>query len=146
MAEKGKYMTRQRKEILDYAIRKKGSHFTAADVCRACEAGGRKIGTATVYRQLEEMVSEGRLKKYTIDESVSACFEYAGDPDSTPAVLHYHLKCEKCGRLFHLDCDEITEFERHIASHHGFTIDPMRTVFYGICASCAGKANEEGVF
>ena len=33
-------------------------------------------------------------------------------------------------------------FEKHCSAHHGFRIDPMKTVFYGVCASCAGRQKE----
>ena len=49
------------------------------------------------------------------------------------------MKCEKCGKLLHMDCSEITELNEHLKAEHGFTIDPLRTVFYGICAECADK-------
>jgi hypothetical protein len=46
-------------------------------------------------------------------------------------------KCEKCGRLIHLHCDEIEELCAHMKNEHHFILNPARTVFYGICESCA---------
>ncbi len=44
---------------------------------------------------------------------------------------------EKCGTLIHVHCEEIEEFNHHIFAEHRFKINPMRTVFYGICENCA---------
>ncbi|MBR6322861.1 MAG: transcriptional repressor [Lachnospiraceae bacterium] len=141
MAEKNQYRTRQRENLLRYLAEHPYKHFTAADICEHFRTGEQKIGTTTVYRQLERLVSEGQVKKYQFEEGDSACFEYiGGEEDDT--VLCYHLKCEVCGRLIHLECREITMFEQHITEHHGFLIDPKRTVFYGICQDCRAPEKE----
>jgi len=137
---KGKYNTKQRKEILSYLENKNGGHFTAAEVYDYFKENQITVGMTTVYRQLDQMVNEGLIKKYVIDESSSACFEYVGERLIRDNKCCYHLKCEKCGKLIHLECEEITGFEQHITEHHGFRIDPMRTVFYGLCAECVQDA------
>ena len=48
----------------------------------------------------------------------------------------YHCKCEKCGKLIHLHCDELDGLQSHIRGEHGFEINSMRTVFYGLCDAC----------
>lgn len=138
MAEKAKYKTKQREHMLEYMGTVGRKHFTAADVCGYFRSKNIPVGTTTVYRQLEQLMSEGKLKKYIIDETSCACFEYIGEDEGVESKTpYYHLKCEKCGILIHLECDEITEFENHITKHHGFKINPMRTTFYGLCAKCA---------
>ena len=139
MPTKVKYKTKQREQILSFLRTIDNTHFTAADACSYFKEHEIPVGTTTVYRQLEQLVQEGSVKKYIIDESSSACFEYVGEAgDADPSC--YHLKCERCGTLIHLECEEITEFEKHITRHHGFRIDPVRTVFYGLCAQCQQTA------
>ncbi len=138
MEEKNRYRTRQREQLLSYLAEHPRKHFTAADICEHFRNGDQKIGTTTVYRQLERLVTEGQVKKYVFEEGESACFEYIGK-GAEEEFLCYHLKCEKCGRLIHLECREITMFEKHITEHHGFLIDPKRTVFYGVCRDCLEK-------
>ena len=139
--EKNAYKTRQRELLLSYLQENPYRHFTAADICEHFRSGEQRIGTTTVYRQLEKLVSEGRVKKYQFEEGDSACFEYVGSEEQE--VLCYHLKCEKCGVLIHLNCREITMFEQHITEHHGFLIDPRRTVFYGICENCRKELDKD---
>ena len=142
MGVKVQYRTRQREEILTYLKTVPGKHVTAADVRNHFQAQSVSVGQTTIYRQLEKLVGEGLLKKYFIDEHSSACFEYV-DPESHGSGACYHCKCEKCGRLIHMDCHEITELQQHLAEHHHFLIDPLRTVFYGVCESCLKEARRE---
>lgn len=140
MSEKSQYKTRQREELLDY-LRSSGSeHVTVGELCDRFQRRGRPIGTATLYRQLEKMVDEGLVSKYTIDAGSPACFAYIG-ADSHKGESCFHCKCESCGRLIHLHCEELEGLSEHVQQHHGFSINPMRTVFYGLCETCreAGK-------
>ena len=135
------YKTRQYGDIVSFLQSKKGCHVTAGDVCCHFEQSGKKIGKATVYRQLDRLVEEGVINKYLIDENSGACFEYV-DRENDCHEECYHCKCEKCGKLIHLECHEIGQLSDHLSGHHGFKIDPKRTVFYGICSEC-GKTGEK---
>lgn len=143
---KGGYHTRQRERLLAYLASMQGTHFTVSDVCAHFRAEGDAIGTTTVYRQVERMVDEGLVQKYNIDANTPACFEYVGGGDAGEAeTVCFHCKCEQCGALIHLHCDEIAAFQAHLSAHHQFTLNPMRTVFYGLCGACAQeKAREAG--
>lgn len=161
MNTKSQYNTKQHEEILDYLKSIQGRHVTAGDVYRhmleqveaeaaeaeAAEAEGtkteadqsakcfRKIGQATVYRQLDRLVEEGFVDKYIIDQNSPACYEYIGT-EHCGEGLCVHGKCLKCGRIFHLHCDEIKTLEEHLEEHHGFTPDFRHTVIYGVCDEC----------
>lgn len=138
MNSKSQYNTRQHEEILEYLKTIEGEHVTAGDVYRHlldASEEGKKIGQATVYRQLDRLVDEGLVDKYIIDQNSPACYEYIGT-ESCGEGLCVHGKCLKCGKLFHLHCDEIKELEEHLKEHHGFTPDFRHTVIYGICDEC----------
>ena len=128
--------TRQRSRLLEYMQAVPGEHFTAKDVCDYFQTCGTPIGVATVYRQLERMVEEGLVNKYIIDANSPACFEYV-DRQATCGEECFHCKCEKCGKLIHLHCEELVQIRSHLKEEHHFTLDPLRTVFYGLCEDCA---------
>ena len=140
MSVKAKYRTHQREELLDYLASVKGEHVTAQDVCLHLQSQGAKIGTTTVYRQLERMVDEGLVGKYIIDAPSPACFEYIGREAHGTERTCFHCKCDVCGKLIHLHCDELSQIGAHLKEHHGFTLNAMRTVFYGTCEDCAASA------
>ena len=136
MNVRNQYNTRQRSRLLEYMQAVPGEHFTAKDVCDYFQACGTPIGVATVYRQLERMVEEGLVNKYIIDANSPACFEYV-DRQATCGEECFHCKCEKCGKLIHLHCEELVQIRSHLKEEHHFTLDPLRTVFYGLCEDCA---------
>ena len=140
--QKAAYKTRQQDLLFSYLKEMQGKHFTAEDVRSHFEAKNISIGIATIYRQLEKLVAEGKIQKYFIDDHSAACFEYAGENCDT-SEQHFHLKCELCGRLIHLECEELEELGGHLKTEHGFVINPLRTVFYGVCTECAGKMEKE---
>ena len=136
MSEKAQYRTRQITELENYLCSMEGKHVTVSDICKYFKSQGISIGTTTVYRQLDRMVEQGLVAKYVIDGSSSACFEYTGDSRHECKEQTYHCKCEKCGKLIHLQCSEVENLTQHIKEHHGFKLNPLRTVFYGICSDC----------
>ena len=139
MGTKGLYKTKQLAELLAYLQTVQGQHITVGDVRAHFKAQGTAIGEATIYRHLERMVEDGLVHKYIVDSNSPACFEYVGDRPEDARPGCFHCKCEKCGRLIHLHCDALAQIEGHLAAHHGFRLDPMRTVFYGICAQCQAQ-------
>ena len=138
MNTKGKYKTKQREEIIEYLKAVPGDHITVSDVYDYFKNKGNSMGQTTVYRQLERLVDEGLVNKYIVDSNTPACFEYM-DPEVHASGTCFHCKCEKCGRLIHLHCEEMDEMAGHLKLEHGFSIDPRRTVIYGVCDDCIEK-------
>ncbi|MBQ3392177.1 MAG: transcriptional repressor [Lachnospiraceae bacterium] len=143
MAAKAQYHTHQKEELAAYLRSVPGRHVTAADICAHFQSIGNPIGTATVYRQLERMVREGKVNKYIIDAGSPACFAYAGENVHCEEGVCFHCKCERCGRLIHMRCEELEGIGQHLKDHHHFVLNPMRTVFYGVCEECLLKEDEE---
>ena len=133
---KAPYKTKQMTEILTFLKSVQGRHVTVNEICDFFREKGISVGTTTIYRHLEKMVKEGLAAKYVVDGSSSACFEYLGAEEHCHKTSCFHCKCEKCGKLIHIQCDEIECLSRHMTEHHDFQLDPKRTVFYGICNEC----------
>lgn len=141
MKQSGGYKTKQKEQIIQYLTAHEGEHVTAQELSRHLEAEGTPVGTATIYRHLDALVTDGMLRKYTIDSRTCACYEYL--PKSDACKRHFHLKCMACERLFHVTCEHLDGIEAHILEHHGFQIDQSKTVLYGICADCRKKQEGE---
>lgn len=138
---KAAYKTKQMTELLTYMESVQGSHVTVNDICTYFASRGISVGTTTVYRHLEKMVQEGLVAKYVVNGTSSACFEYIGRHEQENNVSCYHCKCEKCGKLIHLQCGEVENLKQHMMEHHSFEMDSVRTVFYGICSECRNTQN-----
>ena len=140
MASSG-YRTKQKQIVLDSFQANRGVHITAAQAVAQLHAQGENIAPSTVYRCMERLENEGVLRKYIIDETSAACWQYVEEPGQCHD--HFHLKCTGCGALLHVDCDYLDTLADHILEHHGFEIDNLKTVFYGLCESCRKKRAEE---
>ena len=136
MDSKSKYKTKQREILIRHLRTIPGRHFTAGDICEYFKSQGQTIGQSTVYRRLEQLVDEGIVNKYSLDASGPACFEYMEAESHSEGDVCFHCRCEKCGRLIHLHCDDLADIQEHLRVEHHFTLDPLRTVFYGICEDC----------
>lgn len=133
-----KYHTKRRAELLEYLRSMQGRHVTVNDIRAHFLAQGESIGTATIYRQLDNMLSEGLINKYTLDETSAACFEYVGGGEHCHPTC-FHCKCVGCGQLIHLRCEELEKVQAHLSQEHGFRLDFPRTVLYGLCQRCGAE-------
>ncbi len=136
MNPKTKYKTKQREIMIEYLKTVQGVHITAKNVCDYFKEQGATIGQSTVYRQLESLVDEGIINKYIVDGNSPACFEYVDPERHTHNCGCIHCKCEKCGKVIHLGCDEIEELQDHLLTDHRFKLNHVRTVLYGLCEDC----------
>ncbi len=137
------YKTKQRDLLLEYLEANPETHITVSDVCDYFKSKDVAIGQTTIYRHLERMVDEGLVNKYTIDSNSPACFEYIPKEHHCGEEVCFHCKCEKCGKLIHLHCEELTELGLHLKKEHQFTLDPRRTVFYGVCEECSSEYSRD---
>jgi Fur family ferric uptake transcriptional regulator len=120
-----------------------GQHVTVQEIREYFKDREIAVGTTTIYRQLEKMVKDGLVEKYVVEGTNSACFEYIGESETSDYESCYHCKCEKCGKLIHLHCEDVVKLEQHLMDSHGFRMDPCRTVFYGICEECRGLEDDK---
>jgi Fur family ferric uptake transcriptional regulator len=127
------YNTKQGEAILAYISSLAGAHVTAAAVAEHFRAAGSHVGRSTVYRHLNRLTAEGKLRKY-IAGGGGACFQLSNS--AVKCAEHFHLKCESCEALLHLECSKLNALGRHILEHHAFSVDAGKTVFYGKCQSC----------
>ncbi len=131
------YKTKQKEKILDYLIRNKEKHTNVQEIITFLTAEGNPIGTATIYRQLDKLVDCGMVRRYNFDGKTGACYQYIENKEECHE--HFHLKCTICGKLIHLNCDRLSNINRHIFEKHGFQVDSSQTVFYGKCSECLSK-------
>ncbi|HZJ69077.1 MAG TPA: transcriptional repressor [Candidatus Eisenbacteria bacterium] len=134
-----KYITKQRSELLSFLEKKAGSHVTVNEIMDHFTSLNIQIGLTTIYRHLNKMVEQGTVKKFYIDSKLSSCFKYLPAENTDNRDDRFHLKCKECDRLINFKCDEVKSLQNHLIAEHGFTIDPVRTVFYGICKDCKRK-------
>jgi Fur family ferric uptake transcriptional regulator len=132
------YHTRQGQIILDYMQSLGGAHVTVNQLVRYfAGAGEAAIGQTTIYRHLEKLLAEGKIRKYLPGDGESSCYQYV--ENGPECREHFHLKCEVCGDLIHADCELLDAIDQHLLTEHDFQINALKTVLYGTCKKCLGK-------
>ena len=129
------YNTEQKNLIIKCFETNKDSQLGASDVLSFLAANNTKVGLATIYRNLESLEKEGKIKKFIDVSGRQGIWQY----NSGHCGQHYHLKCFDCGKIIHLECEIVETLENHIGKEHGFAIDREKTIFYGRCNLCASK-------
>ncbi|MBN1163970.1 MAG: transcriptional repressor [Candidatus Krumholzibacteriota bacterium] len=122
--------TRQREMILR-EIKKLRTHPSAADIYEIVRKKLPRISLGTVYRNLEDLSRAGIIRKIR-DGGTRARY------DGT-AAGHYHLHCQRCGRLVDLEKDPSPPVRVGPGKMDGWEITGYRLEFTGICPSCLKK-------
>lgn len=132
------YTTKQQQAILTCLKRRQGQPLSAADLAAELRRDGSPVGLATIYRQLERLESAGCIHKISTDEG--SYFQYCTHAENGGGCLL--LKCERCGRILHLDCSYLQPLYEHLEQEHHFTVDRRRMLFTGLCADCRAKEEQ----
>lgn len=140
MTERNFYQTKQKKLIYDFFLKNPHRQFSAKEVFD-CVKSQAEIGESTVYRLIKRLTDDGDIRRFNGKNVKSVVYQFADKGDHCHE--HFHLKCENCGELIHLDCGLVKEFEKHLGINHGFSIDHLKTVVYGICGACDKKHKEK---
>ena len=124
--------TIQRKLVLD-AVSLLGSHPSPEEVYFFIAKTHPTISKATVYRNLNLLANEGRLLKVQTPDGADR-FDHNHHN-------HYHIQCEKCGKIFDINMDYMPKIYNKIKDSHGFIVSSHDITFKGTCPKCC-KAKE----
>ena len=110
-------------------------HLTAEEVYEFIKKDHPTIGKGTVYRNLGILTEEGAIRKVEVPDG----------PDRFDFTLknHYHVECIRCGEVFDVDMDEVTDLNERIHDTHGMQFLNYDIFFKGICPVCRAKETEE---
>lgn len=136
---RGEYNTRQKREMLAFLKRHDLEPYSVDDLVFQMQEQGEKIGRTTVYRYLEQLSEQGRVRRYQNSQGVTL---YQHVENSGECASHFHMMCRNCGRLYHVDCALMGELAQHICTHHHFELDLKETILVGTCARCRANVEE----
>lgn len=143
MARSDGYNTKTRQLILDYLISNRQHAVSASNILQHLESEGASPNPTTVYRYLDRLAGEQRIMKYIAGKGEHAVFQYVDEGQHCHD--HLHLKCVRCGRIFHLDCGFMDEVRQHLAAQHSFTLQCEGSVLYGVCGPCSKQKDGQNL-
>jgi len=129
----GVYQTKQKDMISVCLASRPGKLLSAKEIHAICGQEGTPVGLVTIYRQLARLISEGKVKKIITNDNSGTRFGWLDTQGQKEAFL---LKCDRCGRIVHVDCGLLEEVTAHMSEKHDFRIDAVKSVLYGRCKEC----------
>lgn len=109
-------------------VKKLRCHASADEIYTEIVKDYPTISKGTVYRNLQRLCAMGEIRKREIPGGVDRFDHLCHD--------HYHVRCERCGRVFDVDMAYIPGLERAVKDTHGFAFTGHDIIFTGICAEC----------
>ncbi len=119
--------TRQLEAVWE-AIKDEASHPTADQIYEKVRSVMPNISLGTVYRNLQKLVTEGRLQVLTLGRTQRF------DPT---LKRHEHFICEKCSRVYDVFVNPKDEILSSSLPHEGFTVTSHQLSLYGTCRECS---------
>ena len=123
-------MTRQKTLILQIVYTLPG-HPTVQDVYRQAVQHMPRISLATVYRNLEQLVQRGLLRKLTLSDQVTRF--------DTNTGKHYHIRCAICGKVEDLPMSFMEEINEKISQFVNYEVWDHQLEVVGRCPACRNR-------
>mgnify|MGYP003312807419 CR=1 FL=1 len=120
--------TKQKQIILDI-LENNRIHPTINEIYNMAKTKYPTIGQATVYRNVNHLVEEGKLIK--IPNNTNNLDHY-----DINTSIHSHLICRKCGRIIDVFDNDYTKLFNNFETNKSIKIDKVMIILEGICSNC----------
>ena len=124
--------TVQRQIVLQTVLRMH-DHPTADTVYAAVAAEHPSISKATVYRNLNQLVSQGDIRRVPVPNGA--------DRYDFNTAEHYHVRCTQCGRVYDVYMPHIDNLIGRVEDASGVEVQRYDILFEGICRECRDNSN-----
>ena len=113
-------------QVVKMVVDNSCDHPTAEMVSARCKEIMPSINLATVYRNLNMLVREGKVRRVSVA---------GGDRFDKTLTNHSHLKCTKCSGVFDA-CDFDNEILNRAKIALNGEIESVEIIFTGVCQNC----------
>ena len=136
MARQGLRSTEQRRLIVETFFAST-AHVTLDALLERVRASDPRIGYATVYRTMKMLAEGGIAHERKFGDGFTR-YELADDE-----AHHDHLICLECRTIEEFEEPQIEALQELVAKRHGFRVRYHKHELYGLCRSCAKKADSQ---
>jgi Fe2+ or Zn2+ uptake regulation protein len=127
-----KRATRQLEAVFQ-ALQGDPTHPFADEIYRRVRKKLPRISLATVYRNLQRLAEDGKIRTVLLGERVARY-----DPETSD---HDHFICESCGRVQDLFLERDRQVDLTPLIADGYVVTTHNLTVYGICRGCAASRN-----
>lgn len=125
-----KRTTRQLEQVFN-ALQGDHTHPFAQEIYQRVHKKLPRISLATVYRNLHNLVDEGKIRTLLLDAQ-GARF----DPETSQ---HDHFVCERCGRVADLFLRQVRPVDLSSLAKQGYVVTTHTLTVHGMCQVCAAR-------
>ena len=130
--------TRQKNIVYQAVVDLKG-HVSADEVYLKISKDNPTISKATVYRNLNVLAEEGKIRR------IEPNFQFSERRFDSLLVPHSHAICKKCGKIIDVYVDGEESLDKNVRStEDGFLLTSHELIFEGVCKECRTKENKNG--
>jgi Fur family transcriptional regulator, peroxide stress response regulator len=126
-----KRATRQLEAVFQ-ALQDDPTHPFADEIYRRVRKKLPRISLATVYRNLQRLVEDGKIRTVLLGERVARY-----DPETSD---HDHFICESCGRVIDLFLERERQVDLTSLANDGYIVTTHKLTVYGVCRVCTGHS------
>src|SRR5215510_10891834 len=126
-----KRVTRQLENVFQ-ALQGDPSHPFADEIYRRVRKRLPRISLATVYRNLQRLVEDGKIRTVLLGERVARY-----DPETSD---HDHFICQRCGRVIDLFLERDRQVDLTPLTSDGYIVTTHNLTVYGLCQTCAPRS------
>src|SRR5262245_20839834 len=109
-------------------------HLSADEIYQRVRRTLPRISLGTVYRNLQRLVAEGKIRMFLLGERVARY-----DP---MVAEHDHFICQQCGRIQDILLERNRRVNLAPLVRKGFTVTAHSLAIHGLCQEC-GQAQPE---
>ncbi|HVP21354.1 MAG TPA: transcriptional repressor [Anaerolineaceae bacterium] len=116
-------------QIILETLAKENAHLTSGQIYDQIRVRLPALNPSTVYRALERLAKSGKI---SISDMGTGSEVY----ESLENEAHHHLICQKCGRVYTINNDEVGQFFREVERSNQFKIKTNHLILFGLCSHC----------
>lgn len=124
-----KYHTAQRERLSSILEESPNRQFTIEDL----ENSLNDVSKATIYRNVNQLVEDGVIRRFQKEGSRKFLYQYMGNPGCNE---HLHIACSECGDVVHIDHAVSDSLINALKNMTDFALDTSKTILIGHCSTC----------
>ena len=134
------YKTQQKQLLLRYLSLHRDAPVSVEEICEGLSGSGEEPpGKSTVYRIVNRLCEEGRIKRFAPEGAHGAVYQLI---EGEECHRHLHLRCTSCGRLLHMGLSQSDRLTEEILNGNDFAVNREETTLLGLCGACIRQTEE----
>jgi Fur family ferric uptake transcriptional regulator len=107
--------------------------LTAIEIFDGLRAEGKRVGIASVYRVLEDLVELRVVQQIAVGDG-----QIRFEPAHRSGEHHHHVVCDGCGKVDSFADADLERALHQVEERIGYQVAGHDVVLRGACSACAG--------